>query len=55
MMEDDLQEALDDLGADDWEAGEFGDQITCPHGITIQLDETCPKGCVSPLLTAGLI
>lgn len=28
--------------------------LSCPHGNVIEQDGTCPSGCVSPLLGAGL-
>lgn len=29
--------------------------LVCPHGDVIELDGSCPQGCVSPLIGAGLI
>lgn len=41
----------------DWETDGFGDSscLICPHGYTIEQDGECPEGCVSPLITMGLI
>jgi len=49
-----LDEVLAGLGADDWLA-DGDDLLICPHGSTIELDGRCPDGCVSPLISAGLI
>lgn len=48
-----LQELLDEHGFDDWE-GDM-DALTCPCGYTIELDGRCPDGCVSPLISLGVI
>lgn len=29
--------------------------LICPHGDTVEQDGNCPQGCVSPLVTLGLI
>ena len=49
----DINELLADLGHDDWE-GDM-DCLVCPCGYTIELDGRCPDGCVSPLITLGMI
>lgn len=49
----DLADVLDELGYDDWEADD--DLLVCPHGSTIELDGSCPEGCVSPLREEGMI
>jgi len=43
------------FAAKGWESGGFGDSVVCPCGNEIELDGECPQGCVSPLMTAGLI
>ena len=48
-----LQAMLNDFGFHDWIA-DCG-LLTCPDGYTIELDGTCPDGCVSPLRRAGLV
>jgi hypothetical protein len=49
----------DGLLPDGWEhdADTYGSCFTlvCPHGHSIEQDGKCPDGCVSPLITAGLI
>ena len=49
-----LDDVLDAIGADDWEA-DGNDALVCPCGSVIELDGRCPDGCVSPLVRAGLI
>lgn len=38
-----------------WEADDDGAVLYCPHGEAIEPDGQCPDGCVSPLVTLGLI
>lgn len=41
-----------------WELDEsYGLDFTliCPHGDVIEQDGRCPDGCVSPMITLGLI
>lgn len=42
---------------DGWElyGDAFDGLLVCPCGDTIEMDGTCPQGCISPLRTAGLI
>lgn len=48
-----MDELLAELLPGDWE---FEDELlVCPHGHVIELDGTCPDGCVSPLRRQGLI
>ena len=51
-----LEELLAEI-APDWETDGYGDSscLICPHGWMIEQDGTCPEGCVSPLMTYGLI
>ena len=53
----DLEELLDEIGADDWETDGMGldSLLIAPDGCTIEQDGRCPHGHVSPLRTAGLI
>lgn len=51
----DINELLEAIGAEDWEAGYFGDTVICPCGDEIELDGRCPEGHVSPLRSAGII
>lgn len=56
MTHDELQAALNAMGAEDWEAGFYGDTIICPeHDNEIELDGSCPHGCGNPISEAGLI
>ncbi len=56
MTSDELQDALNAMGAEDWEAGYYGDSIICPeHGNEIELDGSCPEGCGNPIVEADLI
>ena len=48
-----LLEAL--LEGTDWEVGDYGDTLICPCGNDIEMDGSCPDGCVSPLKAGGLI
>jgi len=48
-----LDEFLETIGADEWEATPFGDLI-CPCGDTIELDGVCPEGHKSPLMGMGI-
>ncbi len=45
------------LEGTEWETDGFGLDacLICPHGHLIEQDGRCPEGCVSPLLTMGLI
>lgn len=38
-----------------WEYDSSGDSLICPCGDEIELDGSCPDGCVSPLRALGLI
>jgi hypothetical protein len=50
------EEILKMLGADadGWEV-DYDDCLICPCGDRIEDDGKCPNGCVSPLITAGMI
>lgn len=53
-----MEELIEELLPEDWEYeyGFGGDgNLTCPHGHTIEQDGRCPEGCVSPLVSQGLI
>lgn len=47
------RQVLDFLGADDWTID--NGMLICPHGYRVEDDGKCPEGCVSPLLSAGMI
>ena len=53
---DEIIAMLEDAGWDT-DAGTYGldFNLTCPCGYTIEQDGTCPDGCVSPLITWGLV
>ena len=50
----DFTEILESLLPEGWshDADIYGMDftLTCPHGISIEPDGRCPKGCVSPLI-----
>lgn len=50
-----VQQFLQFVKADGWEAGVFDDTLICPCGYEIELDGECEEGCVSPIRTAGII
>ena len=53
IMEEFLKaRGLDKLG---WEAGYYGDTFICPCGDEIEVDGGCEQGCVSPLVSMGLL
>ena len=49
-----FSEMLEELLPEGWE---FVDEsvLICPHGYRIEYDGQCPDGCVSPLISMGLI
>jgi hypothetical protein len=51
-MDEALQELVEGTG---WEVGNYGDTLVCPHGNEIEMDGRCPEGCVSLLLSMGMI
>lgn len=53
----DTNEMLNEILPEGWEHDGFGlDSILyCPHGDAIEMDGSCPQGCVSPLITYGMI
>ncbi|MFI6909760.1 hypothetical protein ACIBKY_51455 [Nonomuraea sp. NPDC050394] len=53
MDVNDFADELEKLLPDGWTTD--GDTVTCPHAHTIELDGSCPQGCMSPLLRMGLI
>jgi hypothetical protein len=48
---------IEEILPEGWETDGFGldSCLICPHGHMIEQDGRCPEGCVSPLLTMGLI
>lgn len=48
-----MQDAMEAALPDDWSGD--GDTLVCPCGYDIELDGRCPDGCVSPLVTQGMI
>jgi hypothetical protein len=38
-----------------WEVGYYGDSFICPCGDEIELDGKCPQGCISPMMSLGMI
>jgi len=56
---DPFVEMLEELLPEDWEIHDpqMGSScvLECPHGHVIEQDGRCPEGCVSPLISAGLI
>jgi hypothetical protein len=48
-----MDEYLNEILPEGWEAED--DLLICPCGNTIEHDGRCPEGCVSPLLSMGLI
>jgi hypothetical protein len=38
-----------------WEIGYYGDSFICPCGDEIELDGECPQGCISPMMSLGMI
>jgi len=48
---------LEEILPEGWETDGYGldSCLICPHGHTIEQDGRCPDGCVSPLITMGLI
>jgi len=49
-----LDEVLDQIGAEGWEGDDA--TLTCPCGHVIEHDaQACPDGCTNPLRGAGLI
>lgn len=51
----DIAELLPDAAAEGWTGDLMDSVIVCPCGYAIEHDGRCPDGCVSPLLTGGLI
>jgi hypothetical protein len=51
-----LEEILAEI-APDWETDGYGldSNLICPCGYTIEQDGQCPEGCISPLITMGMI
>jgi hypothetical protein len=56
---DEMIEALqDELEERGWALADETDPfvgLICPHGHAVELDGSCPEGCVSPIRDAGLI
>lgn len=48
-----IQDAMEAALPDGWWGD--GDTLVCPCGYDIELDGRCPDGCVSPLVTQGMI
>lgn len=48
-----MDEMIRELLPDDWEVDDG--LLICPCGNTIEQDGRCPEGCVSPLITMGMI
>lgn len=42
------------LEGTDWTTDGLGTLI-CPHGHRVEDDGSCPEGCESPMLSAGII
>lgn len=53
---EELELVLKEIGAEDegWLV-ENESVLLCPCGHRVELDGTCPEGCVSPLREVGLI
>lgn len=45
---------LESQGYDDWSVSPTG-VLRCPHGHLVEDDGSCPEGCESPMLDAGII
>lgn len=51
------ESVIEPMLPDGWEleGDDLDGLLVCPHGAAIEMDGVCPRGCVSPLRTAGLI
>ena len=54
---DEFEDILEELLPSGWSTDGYGidSLLICPHGHTIEQDGRCPEGCVSPLISMGLI